>query len=300
MNDILRVDSISKLHELIGYEKPKHPLITIIDLTNIPPNKTPESQAVIHGFYTIILKNAEECNVKYGRKHYDFSEGSLMFMAPEQMFIADGEPTSPLIEGWMLCFHPDLIRASKLYEQMADYTFFSYEVNEALHLSEKEKEIITQIVKTIENEYSMNLDVYSLDLIISNLELLLNYSQRFYGRQFITRTHVNKAVVSRFEDVLKECFEPEFIENNGIPTVKYVAERLGYSANYLSDLIKKETGKNTQEHIHLYLIEKAKTMLLTTSDPIKEIAYTLGFEYPAHFSKFFKNKTGMSPKTFRN
>lgn len=297
MESIIRINSISKLHELLGYKKPKHPLITLIDISNIIPNKEYQNKQFTTSFYTIMLKNSSDCNFKYGRNYYDFSEGSMMFIAPEQVIMVNTEKGG---EGLMLCFHPDLIRKSTLGSKMDEFTFFSYDVNEALHLSEKEREIITNIIKTIENEFSQNIDVYSQDLIVSNIEVLLNYSKRFYGRQFITRTTANKDVISRFDALLRNYFNSLDLEEKGIPSVKYLANEMGYSANYLSDMLRKETGKNTQEHIHLHLIEKAKMLLLGTSEPISQIAYMLGFEYPAHFSKFFKAKTGMSPMAFRN
>ena len=299
MDSIFRIDSISILHELLGYDKPKHPLITLIDLNNINPTIAYRNKQFVIGFYTITLKNGIACDVKYGRRYYDFREGSLMFMAPEQVTAVDYSRDKKEAEGWMLCFHPDLIRKSVLDSKMKEFTFFSYDTSEALHLSEKEKEIITNIVETIKNEFSQNIDVYSQDLIVSNIEVLLNYCNRFYGRQFITRTTVNKDVISHFDTLLREYFNSESLEEKGIPSVKHLAKEMGYSANYLSDLLKKETGKNTQEHIHFQLLEKAKTLLLGTSEPISQIAYTLGFEYPAHFSKFFKAKTGMSPMAFR-
>jgi AraC-like DNA-binding protein len=203
------------------------------------------------------------------------------------------------MQGWALFFHPDLIRKHHLGKHMKEYTFFSYDAYEALHLSDQEKQMITTIVKTIETEYSQNLDVYSQDLIVSHIEVLLNYCKRFYGRQFLTRTHVNKDVISRFEEFIKGYFDSERPETEGLPTVKYCAQEMGYSTNYLSDLLKKETGKNTQEHVHFYVIEKAKTLLLGTEEPVNVIAYSLGFEYPQHFSKLFKKKTGMSPTAYR-
>lgn len=299
MDSIIRIDSISMLHEFLGYEKPKHPLITLIDLSNINSSVEYMNKQFATGFYVITLKNVTDCYLKYGRHYYDFSEGSLMFMAPEQVTMVDFSPNKRKTEGWMMCFHPDLIRKSSLGNKMKEYTFFSYDVSEALHLSEKEKEIITNIVETIKNEFSQNIDVYSQDLIVSNIEVLLNYSKRFYGRQFITRTTTNKDVISRFDNLLRDYFNSKMLEENGIPNVKYLAKEMGYSTNYLGDLLKKETGKNTQEHIHLHLIEKAKTLLLGTSEPVYQIAHMLGFEYPAHFSKLFKAKTGMSPKEFR-
>lgn len=303
MDNIFRVDSISLLHELLGYDKPKHPLITLINLNNIRPVKEYQDTQLVTGLYSISLKNDINCNIKYGRQHYDFNEGSLIFMAPEQITMIDYGYNFSLDkaekENWMMCFHPDLIRKSKLGTEIEKFTFFSYNVNEALHLSEKEKDIITNIARAIENEYSQNIDEYNQDIIISNIELLLNYSKRFYGRQFITRDFANKDVVSRFDTLLRNHFNSNLLEKNGIPSVKVVAREMGYSANYLSDLLKKETGKNTQEHIQLHLVEKAKTLLLGTSEPIYSIAYMLGFEYPAHFSKFFKSKTGISPVDFR-
>jgi AraC-like DNA-binding protein len=299
MGSIIRIDSISILHELLGYEKPKHPLITLIDLDNIHPKKEYKNTQIVMGFYSIALKNCIKCDIKYGRGYYDFREGSLMFMAPEQILVVDDGIDRTENEGWMLCFHPDLIRKSTLGSRIEEFTFFSYDVSEALHLSEKEKKIITNIVDTIETEFSQNIDVYSQDLIVSNIEVLLNYSKRFYGRQFITRTSANKDVISRFDKLMRNYFNSKNLEEKGIPSVKYLAKEMGYSTNYLSDLLKKETDKNTQEYIQLYLIEKAKTLLLGTSEPIYQIAYMLGFQYPAHFSKFFKTKTGMSPMAFR-
>ncbi len=299
MDKIIELHSVSVFHELLGYEKPKHPLITLIDLKELQPKKEYMNTKFVTGFYTITLKQGHDCEMRYGRRYYDFSEGSLMFVSPGQVFASAKESRSKEIEGWMLCFHPDLIRGTPLGDKMDEFTFFSYDVNEALHLSEDEKRIITDIAETIKREYSLNIDVYSRDLIVSNIDVLLNYSKRFYGRQFITRTHANKDVISRFDNLLKAYFKAGNLEERGVPNVKYFAKEMGYSTNYLSDLLKKETGKNTQEHIQFHLIEKAKNLLLGTSKPINEIAYTLGFEYPAHFSKFFKQKTGMSPATYR-
>lgn len=298
MDNIFRVDSISLLHELFGYDKPKHPLITLIKLGKISGaiKELKDTQFEI-SFYSISLKN--NCGVIYGRRNVDFREGSLMFMAPGQFIKVDYDRDRKENEGWMLCFHPDLIRKSQLGMRMNEYTFFSYDISEALHLSQKEKDMVTNIVDTIENEFSQNIDVYSHEIIISNIEVLLNYSKRFYGRQFITRGADNKDVISRFHMLLKNYFNSDALEINGLPSVKCLAKEIGYSANYLSDLLKKETGKNTQEHIQLYLIDKAKALLLGSSEPIYNIAYTLGFEYPAHFSKFFKSKTGISPTDFR-
>jgi AraC-like DNA-binding protein len=284
-------------HQLLGYDKPKHPLITLIDLKDIKPKEEYYNKKYVTEYYTISLKNGRDCAFKYGRKYYDFSEGSLMFTAPGQ--VAFVERGSKATQGWMLCFHPDLIRGTSVGNKMEEYTFFSYDASEALHLSENEKQIITTIVHTIEKEYSQNIDIYSHELIVSNIEVLLNYSKRFYGRQFITRANVNKDVISQFDMLLKRCFDEKNIDKYGIPSVKDLAKEMGYSANYLGDLLKKETGKSTQEHIQFQLLEKAKSLLLGTEESVTQISYILGFEYPAHFSKFFKSKTGISPAKYR-
>lgn len=223
-----------------------------------------------------------------------------MFIAPGQIITPISESKNTDTAGWSLLFHPDLIRKGSLANKMKAYTFFSYDSHEALHVSEQERKTVSSIVKTIKKEYSQNLDIYSHELIISNLELLLNYCKRYYGRQFITRTNVNKDLIIKVEDFLQSYFDSHQLENQGLPNVKQCAEAMGYSPNYLSDLLKKETGKNTQEHIHFYLIEKAKTMLLGSEEPVYKIAQALGFEYQQHFSKLFKNKTGMSPVEYRN
>ena len=301
MGNIMRIESISQIHEMIGYEKPKHPLITFIEPSKIKAKPIIDQQFSI-GLYSISLKNGHECKLKYGRQYYDFQEGTLMFLAPGQTIepVSVSEKAESELDGWILIFHPDLIRKSPLGKKMNEYSFFSYDSHEALHLSDQERQTVTCIVKTIENEYSQNIDVHSQDLIISNLELFLNYCNRFYGRQFFTRTNVNRDVATRFEEYLQSYFDSDKPETRGLPSVKFCAQDMGYSPNYLSDLLKKETGKGTQEHIHYYLIEKAKTLLLGTEEPVSQIAYSLGFEYPQHFSKLFKNKTGMSPAEYRN
>ena len=303
MGKIMRIESISQIHGMIGYEKPKHPLISFIEPSKLELKIPVIKQQFTMGFYNISLKSGSECKIKYGRQYYDFQEGSMLFLAPGQIIepVSTSEYTyEPELPGWILLFHPDLIRRSSLGKKMDEYTFFSYDVHEALHLSEQERVTVTNIANAIKEEYSKNIDIYSQDLIISNLELLLNYCKRFYGRQFITRTNANKDAVIRFEEFLKSYFESGKPEALGLPSVKTCAEAMCYSPNYLSDLLKKETGKNTQEHIHLYLIEKAKNLLLGTEEPVYKIAYSLGFEYPQHFSKFFKNETGMSPAEYRH
>jgi len=221
----------------------------------------------------------------------------LVFMAPNQVITYS--PDLQIEEGWALYFHPDLIHSSSLGKNISSYTFFNYDLNEALHISEDEKSIINDCIAKIEKEYSQNIDQHTQGLIVSNLELLLNYCSRFYGRQFYTREKVSNDVVQKFEKLLKAYFSKDTLIDVGLPDVKYFAANLSLSPNYLSDLLNKYTGKSTQEHIHLQLIEKAKVLLWSTEKSISEIAFNLGFEHPSHFNKLFKSKTGTSPSGYR-
>ena len=292
------LQSISDLHRLVQYTPPKHPLISVIDHTDFYAKYPREKDAFYRfGFYTISCKKFEGL-LKYGKGYYDFSEGSLLFTAPGQV-LAPG-PDVKVEEGWALFIHPDLIHGTDLGRKIHQYTFFNYEANEALHISEEEKLVIKDCVAKIEKEYSQNIDKHSQGLIVSNIELLLNYCNRFYDRQFYTRAKVNSDVVQQFEKMLKDHFSQNTLIETGLPNVKYFASRLNLSPNYLSDLLNKFTGKTTQEHIHLELIDKAKTLLWGTNNSISEIAYGLGFEHPSHFTKIFKSKTGKSPSEYRH
>lgn len=296
-NIVYKVQTISELHEIAGFEKPKHPLVTVIDYSKVNVNNGPESGSFSCGFYAVNFKS--HCNFVYGRQVFDHKEGTLHCTAPEQIITFDREKVAGNSEGWGLYFHPELIRNTHLGKKINEYSFFSYAENEALHLSEQEKQTLLSLLKQMENEYNTNIDHYSHDLIISNIELLLNYCKRYYGRQFITRTNQNKDAIVRFEEFITDYFNSSKLKNEGIPTVKYCAEAMNLSPNYFSDLLKSETGKNTQEHIHYYLLEKAKHILVSSNKNINEIAYELGFEYPQSFSKFFKKKVGVSPTIFR-
>ena len=296
-NLVYKVHTISELHEIAGFDKPKHPLVTVIDYSKVDVNDAPESGSFICGFYSVNFKN--HCNFMYGRQSFDHKEGTLLCTAPEQIITFNRKKKADSTEGWGLYFHPELIRNTALGKKINEYSFFSYAENEALHLSEQEKQTLLSLLKQMENEYNTNIDHYSHDLLISNIELLLNYCRRFYGRQFITRTNQNKDAIVRFEDFITDYFNSNKLRNNGIPAVKYCAEVMHLSPNYFSDLLKSETGKNAQEHIHYYLLEKAKTLLVSSDKSINEIAYELGFEYPQSFSKFFKKKVGISPTLFR-
>jgi AraC-like DNA-binding protein len=296
-NSIYRVQTIGQLHEIAGFEKPKHPLVTVIDFSKVNVNRGPESGSFICSFYSVNFK--KHCDFIYGRQAFDHQEGTLLCTAPEQVLTFNRKKEANRAEGWGLYFHPELIRNTPLGKRINEYTFFSYSENEALHLSEMEKQTLLSILKQMENEYNTNIDHYSHDLIVSNIELLLNYCRRFYGRQFLTRTNQNKDAIVRFEEFITEYFNSDNLRNNGIPTVRFCADAMCLSPNYFSDMLKSETGKNTQEHIHCRLLEKAKTLLVSSNLSINEIAYELGFGFPQSFSKFFKNKAGVSPTLFR-
>ena len=257
---------------------------------------------VINNLYQITLKELGCGNLQYGKNSYDYENGTLVFTAPGQVTVFEGE--MPLEgddnSGWTLAFHPDLIRTSSFAQKIDSYSFFSYDVNEALHLSEDELNTIEDLLDKIVKEYSQNLDKHSQNLIISNIELLLDYCTRFYDRQFYTRTNLNADVLSKFERLLKIYYQSDKATESGIPGVSYFARELNLSPNYLSDVLKRESGKTAQEHIHLFIIDKAKNTLLNSNESISEIGYTLGFEYPQHFSNLFKSKTGYSPSEYRN
>jgi AraC-like DNA-binding protein len=297
-NIVYRVETISALHQIAGFEKPKHPLFTIIDYSKVKVADAPESGSFVCSFYTINFK--KYCNFVYGRQPFDHQDGTLHCTAPEQVITFDRKKEENSSEGWGLYFHPDLIRNTNLAKKISEYSFFSYQENEAVHLSDQEKQTLLSILKQMENEYNTNIDHYSHELIISNIELLLNYCKRFYGRQFLTRTTANKDLMVHFEKFMTEYFNSDKLEKMGIPSVKDCAEAMNLSPNYFSDLLKSETGKNAQEHIHFYLLEQAKNLLLGSDKRIDEIAYTLGFKYPQSFSKLFKKKLGISPIDYRN
>lgn len=300
MKEFFHIKSITDLHSCFGLESPAHPLLSVVDFSKVHYRMDMfEDKTVINDFYLISLKRSPTKKLLYGRKYYDFGSGSMIFMGPSQVFQVDGNAEDEDL-GWGLYVHPDLISGTSLYEKMDQYTFFQYSSNEALHLSEKELGIIEQILENIIGEYHNNLDQHSQNLMVSNIELLLNYCQRFYGRQFLTRKHQNKDVVHRFEQLLKAYFVEGQQHETGLIHVEYFANALNLSKSYLSDLIRKETGKTIKESVHLYMIELAKNTLLSTHKSVSEVAYELGFEYPQYFSRIFKAKVGISPGEFRN
>lgn len=303
MSEIFELNSITQAHQAMGLENPKHPLVTVVHDKDVKQIGDLSNTKVVVNVFRVMLKGSGECGeMKYGKSSYDYEKGTLLFSAPGQVleFSENQNHDTQELEGWTLAFHPDLIRKSNLMEKMKLYSFFDYSVNEALHLSDEERETIEDLINKIIKEYSLNLDRHSQNLIVSNIELLLDYCLRFYERQFLTRTNLNSDIVSQFEQLLKKYYDSELAIEIGVPNVGYFATQLLFTKNYLSDLLKKETGKTAKEHIHLFVIERAKNKLLNSSLSISEIGYDLGFEYPQHFSNLFKTKTGVTPKEFRN
>ncbi len=298
MSDVTHIESISQLHRYFGLPRPTHPLITVIPVAALQ-NKVQPNMTYAFDLYQISLKQGAMCTMQYGRSAYDFDDGSLVFLAPGQMVtVTDIERTDDA-SGWMLAFHPDLLKLSKLSQKMEQYTFFNYESNESLHLSTKEIELVTELTDKIVYETSLNIDRHTQSLLCANLDLLLGYCVRFYDRQFYVRSDLNKKYISRFEVLLNQYYDSSKPLEQGLPTVQYCGKELGMSPYYLSDLLKRETGKTALEIIHLYLIDKAKTMIAADNLSITQIACDLGFEYPQHFSKLFKAKAGMSPRAFK-
>lgn len=250
-------------------------------------------------FYIISYKADIKGAINYGRNTYDFEEGTMLFSAPGQVFTVTSEPVIDL-NGWTLFVHPTLLHATSLHQDIQRYNFFAYAVNEALYVSAKEKVVLTELVNNIKNEIAQNIDRHSQELIIHNLATLLKYSERFYDRQFLTRSIGNKDFVSQFEQFIQDYINAEKLASKGMPTIEQCGQALHMSGHYLSDLLKVETGKTIKEHIHLKIIDKAKNQLLNSQIPVKSIAYDLGFESPQYFSRLFKSKTGVSPTAYRN
>jgi AraC family transcriptional regulator, transcriptional activator of pobA len=298
MKEIINIRSIGQLHELVGYSKPRHPLVSVLDYAKFRPNPTHQSLHFVMNFYVISFKSPAPKSLLYGRQYYDFEEGTMMFMAPNQVISVGEVDNDTIYEGWGLYFHADLINATPLGKRMKEYAFFSYNANEALHVSEDEKNVLDQIVANIERELQHNIDQYSNAVIVTYLEQILNYSTRFYGRQFIIRQKPNQELLARFEDLLKEYFKRQLVEN-GLPTVDYFAGKLCVSSGYLTELLKHETGKTTKELIQIELLEEAKIRLLNSNKTMNEVAFSLGFAYPQYFNKFFKARTGLTPLQYR-
>ena len=296
MDEIIKLDNISQFNAMRGIET-FHPLVSVFDFSKM--KLIPEARAH-YGFYCVFLKEANCGDLKYGCNYYDYQEGTLVFIAPGQIVGIGNKPGSAPPKGWGLLFHPDLIRGTSLGQNIKKYTYFSYEANEALHLSDRERQVVMDCLHNIDHELRQSIDKHSKILIANNIELLLNSCMRYYDRQFITRSLVNKDILSRFEKLLDHYFQSELVHTLGLPTVKYCADKLHLSANYFGDLLKKETGKSAQENIQLKVLSLAREKIFDRSKTISEIAYELGFKSPQHFSRMFKNETGQTPNEYRS
>ena len=297
----VRIKTISEFHRMRGLPPPQHPLISIVDFTDIKLSCQETALHLILDFYSVFIRRDLSCMLKYGQQQYDFDKGAMFFIAPNQLFGVEVYPnivSKP--DGWMLLIHPDFLWNTILAKNIKQYEYFDYSVNEALFLSAKEEATIINIVHNIEQEYLSSIDKFSQSIIISQIETLLNYAERFYQRQFITRKITNHQILNRLEDLLSDYFNNDKSINTGLPTVQFVSEKLNVSPNYLSGLLKTLTGQSTQQHIHEKLIEKAKEKLSSTNLSVSEIAYELGFEHPQSFSELFKSKTNFSPLEFRS
>ncbi len=296
--EIQNIKSISQLHQVFGFEKPTHPLISIIDVSKWQIPEQYVGVKYTSELYVVGLKD-KSCGLQYGRNTYDFDEGILFFTAPNQVQSVSKTQELDEIRGWMLFFHPDLIRNTSLGHKIENYGFFSYDIYEALHLSDAEEKTITNCKAMIQNEISERIDNHSQTVISSSLELLLNLSRRYYERQFNTRSTQNSDIVSKFHTLLNSYYKNGEFAETGIPSVEYFSEKIHLSGNYLSDLLKKETGLAIKDHVNNFIVEKAKTLLLRENEPVSGIAYHLGFNYPHYFGRLFKNKTGLTPQEYR-
>ena len=295
------IKTISEFHQFRGLPKPEHPLISVINVENVKRLQNDEPPALMLNFYGIALKRVSNAKMKYGQQQFDFDEGLMSFMSPNQVFSVAFDKKEEEIKqsGWVLNIHPDFLWNTSLAKTIKQYDFWDYAVNEALFLSEKEEATINHIIQNIQQEYRSNIDKFSKQIIISQIESLLSYADRFYHRQFITREKLNHQILDRLENLVSDYFNSNNLINKGLPTVQHIAEALNLSPKYLSSLLRILTGQNTQQYIHEKLIEKAKEKLSTTELSISEIAYQLGFEHLQSFSKLFKIKTNLSPLEFR-
>jgi len=295
MEEIVKLESVAQFNDLRGMPT-LHPLVTVIDLSAARPIPGGRYN---YGLYAIFLKEFKGRDLRYGRSHYDYQEGTLVFIAPGQVVGVEPGVKEFSSKGWVLAFHPDLIKGTSLGRQMHDYSFFSYDVNEALHLSEKERQLVLDCFSKIEYELEHAIDKHSKTLIASNIELFLNYCTRFYDRQFITRDTAHKGILEKFEALLNDFFASDKPQTDGLPSVAWSARELNLSANYFGDLIKKETGKSAQEYIQSKVIDIAKERIFNADKSVSEIAYELGFKYPQHFTRLFKQKVGYTPNEYR-
>lgn len=296
MDNIVNLESVDRYNSMYGLET-LHPLVSVVDLTKA--TKIINHTQMNYGVYALFLKQTKSCDLKYGRRYYDYQEGTIVCFAPGQAVRVDMIEDEITPEVYGIVFHPDLIRGTSLGKSIKNYTFFSYAVNEALHLSDQEKEIVMDCLKKISIELEHAIDKHSKALIAMNIELLLNYCMRFYERQFITRSDANKDALTKFEQLLNEYFLSKLPMQEGLPSVKYFADKICLSSNYFGDMVKKETGKTPQEHIQDKVIEMAKEHIAETDETVSQIAYTLGFQYPQHLCRLFKKRVGCTPNEYR-
>tara|TARA_R100000935_G_scaffold3137_5_gene8296 strand:+ start:8918 stop:9829 length:912 start_codon:yes stop_codon:yes gene_type:complete len=301
MEGLFKFETVSEYNALNNHET-LHPLVNIIDFSKANPRSWGGAKTIKinYGLYCIFLKEVKCGDLKYGRNYYDYQEGTLVFVSPGQVMEIEnsGEMYQPI--GHALVFHPDLISGTSLARSIQEYGFFSYKMSEALHLSEKERQLVLDCFSKIKYELQQGVDKHSKKLITSNIELFLNYCDRFYDRQFITRDNANRGILEKFEELLNGYFRSEMPQLSGLPSVAYFADELHLSPNYFGDLIKKETGKSAQEYIQNKIIEVSKNRMFNLEKSVNEIAYELGFKYPQHFTRLFKQRVGQTPKEFRN
>lgn len=296
MSEIINISAVAQYNEIVGQET-LHPLVSVIDFSKVDPFCPIRCQM---GLYGVFLKGAKCGDISYGGTKYDYEEGTLVFIAPGQAYGVEDNGEKRKGQGYVLLFHPDLIHGTALGRNIRDYSFFSYDVHEALHLSARERTIVNDCFENIAYELEHAIDIHSKTLVVSYIELFLNFCKRFYDRQFITRSSMNKDVLARFEKVVDDYFLSDKPIEFGLPSVRYCAEKLFLSANYLGDLLRKETGKSAQEHIQLKLIEIAKEKIYEPGKSVSDVAYELGFKYPQHFTRMFKKETGLTPLEFRS
>lgn len=296
MDKIIKLDTVDQYNNLYGLET-RHPLVSVVDLTKA--TRQINHIQMNYGVYALFLKQSKSCDIKYGRQPYDYQEGTIVSFAPRQVVSVETKNEDAKPEVYGIVFHPDLIRGTSLAKNIKNYTFFSYAVNEALHLSEQEREIVMDCLKKINIELEHAIDKHSKSLISMNIELLLNYCMRFYERQFLTRGKDNRDALTRFEQLLDEYFLSQLPVREGLPSVKYFADKICLSPNYLGDMVKKETGKTPQEHIQEKVMELAKENIIETDQTVSQIAYALGFQYPQHLCRLFKKHVGCTPNEYR-
>ena len=295
MDGIIKLDSVDRYNKLFGLET-RHPLVSVVDLSKA--TKWPMRSSFNYGIYALFLKDVKCGNIIYGRQYYDYQDGTVVCFAPGQVTDIEMDPNvRPAAHG--LLFHPDLIRGTALGQEIRRYTFFSYETNEALHLSEQERQTVMDCLGKIEAELEHAIDKHSRRLITANIGLLLDYCMRFYERQFTTRSEVNKDIAIRFEQLLDEYFDGDTPQQEGLPSVKYFADKVCLSPNYFGDMIRRQTGQTASEYIQNKLVDRAKEALLSSGKTMSQIAYDLGFQYPQHFSRMFKRIAGCTPNEFR-